>query len=83
MRYKPYTEIESIDPHFMEQVVQETGIDNFVESADGDLQGLPNVDTDPTAKRLADGMQAQAMKLGHTATNGNGGEKHRRGWRRH
>jgi hypothetical protein len=53
MNAKPHTEIKSVSQGFIEQVVAIDGVpDNFVESAQGGLTGLPNAETDEQAKKI-------------------------------
>lgn len=64
MRAKPHTEMRSIGPAVMDQIVEKTGLpDNLVETAVAPLVGLPDVETDPPTRELLDKMHKRLMEL--------------------
>ena len=76
MRYKPYTAIASISPEFVQEIVDEVGIpDNIVESAEGTMVGLPDVEKDPEARAL---IEAWMHDLGRIAVDGSDGDQEKK-----
>lgn len=64
MRKKPYTAIESAEPDFIAEVVRVGGRpDNFVESAEATMVGLPDPETDESAKRLLAALDSAVRDL--------------------
>lgn len=64
MRKKPYTAIESAEPAFIADVVRMGGRpDNFVESAEATMVGLPDPETDTAAKRVLTALDEEVRKL--------------------
>jgi len=64
MRSKPYTEIESLSPNFVAEIVERSGVpDNIVESAEGAIVGLPDLDADPKARIVMDRLDGAIRKL--------------------
>jgi hypothetical protein len=74
MREKPYTEIESVKRELIDAVVEQHGgpPDNFVESGEATIVGLPDLDADPDARLLIDGLDARIRELTKENGNGNG-----------
>lgn len=72
MRAKPHTEMQSIGPAVMDQIVAKTGVpDNLVESAVGTLVGLPDIESDPQSRQLISDMHESL--LNSVSHSGNGG----------
>lgn len=64
MRSKPYTEIESLSPGFVKDIVEQSGVpDNFVESAEAAIVGLPDLDADPKARIIMGRLDEAIRKL--------------------
>lgn len=58
MRSKSHTEIESVSQELIQAIVDDSGApDNMVESAEATFVGLPNVDADPEARRIMQGIE--------------------------
>jgi len=67
--------MESVEPELLEAVAEQNGRepDNFVESAELTMVGLPDLDADPEAKRVVDGIQEDIDELIRERTNGANG----------
>jgi hypothetical protein len=71
MRYKPYKDIDSMRPEFLEAVVADAGIpDNFAESAEGAIYDLPDPKVDSDAKAFLDRLMAEVAGLEPASGNG-------------
>lgn len=69
MTFDSYRSIQSLTPQFLEAVVQQSGVpDNFVDSAEGSLVGMPDIDTDPQCRELKERLDKTIADLGAEAT---------------
>jgi hypothetical protein len=75
MREKPYMEIKSIAPELAEEAVKQHGRppDNFVESGEATIVGLPDLDSDPEGRGVVEALDkaiASITKANRLSRNG-------------
>jgi hypothetical protein len=60
MRVKRFEDVNSINQQLKDGLLDEKGRppDNFVESAEGTIEGRPNIDTDPQGRQLVEGLNS-------------------------